>query len=89
MTKMHRHHARVQHLSGRAISHDMADTAYRVIPTPLGGYHVERTKQGQPPEVTGDFGSRGAAFSWIDQDKEQMRPPRQWWRFWSSHAGRR
>jgi hypothetical protein len=61
----------------------MADNVYRVIKTPHGGYCVERTQPGEPPMLTGDFGSRGAAYSWIDQDKEHASASRQWWRFWS------
>lgn len=43
-----------------------AGTACRVITTSLGGYHVERTKLGELPEVTGDFGSRDAADGGIE-----------------------
>jgi hypothetical protein len=67
----------------------MEDTAYRVIQTPQGGYSVERTKPGESPEVTGDFGSRSAAYSWIDQDKERTLAARRWWHFLSQRPAKR
>ena len=73
----------------RATLYGMSDTAYRVIQTPQGGYSVERTKPGQPPELTGDFGSRSAAYSWIDQDKERALAARRWWHFLSQRPRRR
>jgi len=36
---------------------------------------------------TRDFPSRGAAYGWIDQDKEQTHAPWQWWPLWPQRLG--
>ena len=63
----------------------MADTAYRVIPTPLGGYHVDN-QTGRAAWKSPRFWVRAPQL--IDQDKEQMRPPRSGGAL-APHVGRR
>jgi hypothetical protein len=65
----------------------MVDTTYRVVRhTGRGGagFYVEVTKHGEPLRRTDNFLTMAAAYSWIDQAKEQeqvpVEPARPWWR---------
>ena len=51
-----------------------SETVYRVVRDPgchPQGFYVEVTKPGQPMRVTDSFSTIGAAYSWVDQAKEQ------------------
>ena len=56
----------------------MTETVYRVI-RHVRGFYVEVSKPGEPVRVTDNFANIGAAYSWIDQEKEQDRSLRRPW----------